>query len=73
MVRVVTLDRGLSTYAEIVIDAEPPRYSPIARWPLLAGTHSLTARREGFAPQVVRFELAPGEQKKLELSLEPLH
>lgn len=70
-VRVVTLDRGLSTYAEITIDTEPSRFSPIADWPLAPGSHTIAIRRQGFGPKFFRFELAPGEHKKLEIALEP--
>jgi tRNA A-37 threonylcarbamoyl transferase component Bud32 len=69
-VRIVTLDRGISTYAEVIIDGEPPRFSPVARWVLKPGSHAMIVRREGYAPHTLRFELAPGEQKKIELLLE---
>jgi eukaryotic-like serine/threonine-protein kinase len=70
-VRIVTLENGISTWAEVIIDGEPPRHSPIARWVLPPGNHTLIARRTGFIPKTMRFKLDPGEQKKLEISLEP--
>lgn len=68
--RVVTRDRGLVTYATIIIDDRPPIAAPVAALVLPAGDHALRVERAGYHPQTIRFSLAPDEKRKLDIELE---
>lgn len=69
--RIITLDRGLSTYAQVQIDDLPPKFTPVAHWKVPAGDHVLRVWRKGFITQTVRFSLKSNEQRKLEVILQP--
>lgn len=68
--RIVTLDRGLSTYASVSVDGAPPRQAPIAEWIVPPGPHRVVVVREGYVSRTVELEVAPGERRKVEIELE---
>lgn len=70
VLRIVTLDRGLSTYASVSVDGAPPRQAPVAEWIVPAGRRQVHVSREGYVSRTVEVELAPGERRKVEVELE---
>jgi len=68
-----TLKLAVEPGTQIAIDGEPVGTAPFERpIPLDLGAHKLTAEKAGFRPFAAPFEIAGGDETKLEIALRPL-
>jgi hypothetical protein len=67
--QIVTQFEGKATWASISIDGEPSGDSMSVKRKITAGTHQITARREGYVDVHESVTVAAGEVKKIKLVL----
>ncbi|MBI3071854.1 MAG: serine/threonine protein kinase [Deltaproteobacteria bacterium] len=72
IVRVVVLDRGESTYAEVLVDGAPIGTAPVARHAVTQGTHEFVAKRAGYRAARKVVDVVAGGVRKVTLTLERL-